>query len=188
MTKGSFFCALTANKLGRRKRRSPWGSIIIPPPPLLTKEKAPHKSLQAWKLDTTLHLTDFSKVTKTFIISDDLSIYGLWDNDAIRQLYWFHHNNYNNDDHNNHHHHNGPYSTSSTANDTGIQCHQIICNATCSIPISELVTYSVTSMWLFTLQKFSIFGQKVTAEKKIQIIKKGTSDLFFELFFDDKAQ
>ena len=46
--------------------------------------------------------------------------------------------------------------TSSTANDTGIQCHQIICNATCSIPISELVTYSVTSMWLFTLQKFSI--------------------------------
>jgi len=43
-------------------------------------------------------------------------------------------------------------------------------------------------MWLFTLQKFSIFGPKKSLLKKIQIIKKGTSDLFFELFFDDKAQ
>jgi len=42
-------------------------------------------------------------------------------------------------------------------------------------------------MWLFTLQKFSIFGQKSHSCKKIQIIKKGTSDLFFELFFDDKS-
>ena len=130
----------------------------------------------------------FSKVTKTFIISDDLPIYGLWDNDAIRQLYWFHHNNYNNDDHNNHHHHNGPYSTSSTANDTGIQCHQIICNATCSIPISELVTYSVTSMWLFTLQKFSIFGQKVTAEKKSKLFKKAHLICFSSYFLTIKAQ
>jgi len=42
-------------------------------------------------------------------------------------------------------------------------------------------------MWLFTLQKFSIFGPKKSQLQKNPNIKKGTSDLFFELFFDDKS-